>query len=757
MNSPAVRALGSRVPRSTHDHDSRSRLARGIRVAALCCATLSGPVSAVTFAPANGAAGICADTPLSITFDTAPRLGTTGTIKVFRVDGTLVDTINLADPASLRRSVGGAVSDIGLLHMWRYFPVIITGNTASIYPHNPLAYNTAYYVTIDPGVLTDSQGFAGIQDPQAWRFATKASTPPAGSNRLTVAADGSGDFCTVQAAIDFVPADNAQPVDIDVKRGTYTELIYVAPSKPFITVRGEDRDQTIIQYTNNDTLNVLPYTQTSDPNNQCINRRIPGTPDLWNCWRASFGVEATDFTLENVTLRNTTAVGGSQAEAFRGNSDRTVLNRVILRSFQDTIRLQGTGFVTNSYIEGDTDFTWGTGAVFYQQSELRALRSAVYSMIRNDNTSHGNVYLDNRLTRAPTLGAQMAYLSRIETMRFPLSEAVFINNAMDIHIRNVGWQLTPAACPAQPQIHFYEYRSTDLAGNPINTSQRLACSHQMTDAEAAQYSDPAFILKGWVPNTINATPAGQFVGPTPTPVAGGTAVKVNWSAPTDHAPTDRVGMYPAGAPDSGPLATQSNPGSTLGTMNFVLPTVPGRYEFRYFAANTADPVAVSNLVAVNGPVLGAAPNASVVRGNIYARPGSFTQIGASSTWQASVDYGDGSGARPLPLTGMTFALSHTYFDVGVYTVSVSVTDDTGATGRSTERVTVVYPASGTFADVNADGVVNCQDLTVARGVMGKRTGEPGFLPTADIDNNGVIDVRDVSAAARILPRGTVCP
>jgi hypothetical protein len=299
------------------------------------------------------------------------------------------------------------VSDTGLLHTWRYFPVIISGNTASIYLHNQLAYGTTYYVTIDPTVLTDSQGFAGIQDPEAWRFTTRTSPPAAGTSQLTVAGDGSGDFCTVQAAIDFVPVNNTQKVDINVKKGVYTELVYVAPAKPFITVRGEDRDQTIVQYTNNDTLNVLPFTNTSDPNNQCINRRIPGTPDLWNCWRASFGVEANDFTLENITLHNTTPTGGSQAEAFRGNADRTTLNRVILQSFQDTTRVQGTVFVTNSYIEGDVDFTWGVGAVFFQQSQIHALRTGFYSMVRND-TNHGNVYINNRLTRAPTLGANTA-------------------------------------------------------------------------------------------------------------------------------------------------------------------------------------------------------------------------------------------------------------------------------------------------------------------------------------------------------------
>ena len=615
----------------------------------------------ITLAPSGGASQVCTDTPLAIDFSAAPKLGTAGTIKVFRADGALVDTIDLADPASSRRTVGNAVSDTGLLHLWKYTPVIITGTTATIYLHKQLDYGSTYYVTIDNGVLTDDQGFAGIPASQAWRFSTKTAAPSIGASRIAVAADGSGDFCTVQGAIDFVPDNNSQRVDINVKAGTYTELVYVVPSKPFITVRGEDRDRTIVQYTNNDTLNVLPFTNTSDPNNQCINRRIPGVPDLWNCWRASFGVEADDFTLENITLRNTTPAGGSQAEAFRGNALRTTLTRVILKSVQDTTRVQGTVFVTNSYIEGDVDFTWGVGAVFFQQSQLHALRSGYYSMVRND-TNHGNVYLNNRLTRAPTLGANTVYLSRIETARFPQSEAIFINNVMDVHVRPVGFQLTPAACPNPFSIKFWEYKSVDPTGALIDTSQRLApCSHQMTDAEAVTWSDPAFILNGWVPTTINATPAGQLVGPTPTASVGGTTVVVNWSAPSGRAPGDWIGIYPAGAADQGFLSRQVVPNATIGTLGFALPRVPGRYEFRYFAGSGFVKVATSNVLAVSA-----------------------------------------------------------------------------------------------LGDANGDGVVSCADLTAVAAVVGKRTGQPGFAPTYDLDLNGVIDIRDIAAISRLLPAGMHC-
>ena len=143
---------------------------------------------------------------------------------------------------------------------------------------------------------------------------------------------------------------NARPVTITVRPGTYNEINYVPSNKPFITVRGEDRDNTIIQYANNANVNG-------------------GNS------RAMFGVDAPDFTLENITLWNTTPRGGSQAEAFRGNNSRILLNRVNLKSFQDTLLLQGQAMVANSYIEGDVDFMWGVGAVYFINSELKAVSS----------------------------------------------------------------------------------------------------------------------------------------------------------------------------------------------------------------------------------------------------------------------------------------------------------------------------------------------------------------------------------------------
>ncbi len=447
-------------------------------------------ISAVSFAPADGARGLCIDTPLSVTFNETPHLGTSGTIGIHRADGTLADQIDLADPNSFKRFIGGAASG-GVPYAFNYYPVTITGNTATIYPHQVLDYGQTYYVTMDPGVITDDNGnpFPGFTDAHTWRFSTKAAGPQEGATRLTVAADGSGDFCTVQAAIDFVPVNNTQRVVINVRPGVYNEIVYVRSSKPFITVDGGDRDQTAIQY----------------PNNNNFNGAVSGN------FRTMFGVDAPDFILANITLHNTTPHGGSQAEAFRGNNQRILLNHVNLISFQDTLLLQGKGFVNDSYIEGDVDFMWGVGTVFFQNCELKAVTSnGYYTQIRNGQGANGDVFVNCRLTRADD-SITGSYLARIDPTVFPYSQVVYINTAMGPHIRPVGWLLNNAT--EAPDVQFWEYHSTDLDGAPLDVSQRAPFSRQLSDAEAAQWSDPAFVLGGWVPdltpptfNNLTATP-----------------------------------------------------------------------------------------------------------------------------------------------------------------------------------------------------------------------------------------------------------
>jgi hypothetical protein len=104
------------------------------------------------------------------------------------------------------------------------------------------------------------------------------------------------------------------------------------------------------------------------------------------------------------------------------------------------------------------------------------------------------------------------------------------------------------------------------------------------------------------------------------------------------------------------------------------------------------------------PAVSANPTAQVPEGTLFAGSGSFTDPDSTS-WTATVDYGDGSGTHPLALSGRSFTLGHTYADEGTYAVTVTVTDDGGASGRASmsSRVVDVAPVVQAIPAANLAG------------------------------------------------------
>ncbi|MBI5770924.1 MAG: immunoglobulin domain-containing protein [Verrucomicrobia bacterium] len=441
-------------------------------------------------APATNASAANTDVPLSLTFDRAPVAGRTGRIRIFKAsDDTVVDTLDLG--ASLQQRTVGTNATL-----YNFLPVAITGNTATFYMRATLAYGTTYYAQIEPSAILDSTGasFTGISDKTTWRFTTKAAST-AREAAITVAADGSADFNTVQGAIDSVPAGNTSRVVITVKKGTYNEIVYLGATRPFVTIRGEDRAQTIVGYANNNNLNGTTAT------------------------RAAFSIAANDTILESITIRNPTPQGGSQAEAVFTGALRVMLNRVNLLSRQDTLLTNtGTAFITDSYIEGNVDFMWGTAAAYYQRCELKALDVGTgtvgfYTQIRNGATGFGAVYVDCKLTAADGVAGRVQYfLGRIDpgAANFPYSQNIYLNCAMGPHIDPAGWRLDNATTSST--IQYWEYKSTDLSGASLDITRRHVSSRQLGDAEAALWRNPAFVLSGWNPSVaaaIESSPASQ--------------------------------------------------------------------------------------------------------------------------------------------------------------------------------------------------------------------------------------------------------
>jgi pectin methylesterase-like acyl-CoA thioesterase/lysophospholipase L1-like esterase len=414
--------------------------------------------------------GVCADAPLCLTFDQRPVRGAAGKIEVCKAaDGKAVASVDLGDDKPADR-FGSGESPL------RYEPVHISGKTASVrLPAGKLGYGESYFVRVSPGAFKDAEGhdFAGVSE--GWQFRTRPA-PPANRGRLIVAADGSGDFCTVQGAVDQIQPGRRQPAFIFIRKGRYDELVRIGRERTQIHLLGEERTGTVIAAANNEKLN-------------------PG----W-IQRSVLGVEGDGFALENLTVQNTTPYKGSQAEAVFIKAERCALRNARLLSFQDTLNLSGRVYVADSLIEGDVDYVWGYGTAYFERCELRSMHDGYCVQARNPAGKSGYVFFDCKLTAEPDV--KKTWLARIETNRFPASHVAFIGCKRGAHILPAGWQVTG---PSSPALRFEEYQSANLDGAPLDVSQRDASGKQLTAAQAAAESDAAKVLAGndgWNPKSI---------------------------------------------------------------------------------------------------------------------------------------------------------------------------------------------------------------------------------------------------------------
>src|SRR5688572_2405468 len=66
--------------------------------------------------------------------------------------------------------------------------------------------------------------------------------------KLVVAQDGSGDYITIQSAVDAIPAFPQNRIEIHIKNGTYKEKIVVPSWKTKVSFIGEDREKTVLDW-----------------------------------------------------------------------------------------------------------------------------------------------------------------------------------------------------------------------------------------------------------------------------------------------------------------------------------------------------------------------------------------------------------------------------------------------------------------------------------------------------------------------------
>jgi pectinesterase len=292
---------------------------------------------------------------------------------------------------------------------------------------------------------------------------------------FTVAADGSADFKTVQAAVDAAPPIG---VSISIRPGLYREKLVI--NKAHIQLRGTGTKASDV---------VLSYDDSAGT--------VGGTTKS-----ASVTVSGDDFYAENLTVENTFSrtrplkQEGSQAVALKITGDRSVLRNVRFLGFQDTLYPTGAGsrqYFVDCYIEGNVDFIFGNAKAFFENCEIHSLaHQVVYitaqSKLHEDEQS-GYVFDHCRLTADPD--AKIVYLGRPWRA---YATVVFINTKMDTPIAPEGWhEWEHDGKPSLPTVFYAEYKSSGPGANPARK--------QLSDAEAKRFALTAF-FDGWNPAEV---------------------------------------------------------------------------------------------------------------------------------------------------------------------------------------------------------------------------------------------------------------
>jgi pectin methylesterase-like acyl-CoA thioesterase len=462
-------------------------------------------MAVAALAPTNGATGICYDTPLYLTFSATPTLKNAGTIKIFNVTNSVtpVDTIDLSLNITNNATYAKNVQPYLVAgETFSNFPVIISGNQAAIYPHHGvMTSNQVYYVTLDNGTFADAAGanFAGITATNIWKFSTKVGGA-ANPTNILVSADGTGDFVTVQGAVDSVPANNTTPTLISINNGNYVEIVDIK-SKNNLTLRGQSRNGTLIGYANNNWVTAGTH------------------------FRMSTKINANDIAFDNLTLTNRTPAGGSQAEAvmLESRALRFIFNNCTMASFQDTFLANGGGqsqaYFNNSVVIGQFDYVWGGGVVFFTNCEMRTVfgtGGCNLTASRTDTnavgpwtnpktgltSSNGFSFVNCRLTRDTSSISQITLADSNGTTN---GVSAWINCILTLAYTNgVNLSVTNNQM-------LWEYGNTNLAGDPVPLGLTVLTT---SDARYIAASSAVNWLYGWSPQlapNILTNPVSQTV------------------------------------------------------------------------------------------------------------------------------------------------------------------------------------------------------------------------------------------------------
>jgi pectinesterase len=285
---------------------------------------------------------------------------------------------------------------------------------------------------------------------------------PKNDYNVVVALDGSGDYTSIQTAINNSPSFPYQRVLITIKNGVYHEKVRIPEWNTKISLIGESKEKTIITYDDY-------YGKINLGRNSTFL-----TPTLL--------VEGNDFKAANLTIQNTAGPVG-QAIALSVVADRVVVSNCIILGNQDTLYTSGEGFkqyFKDCFIEGTVDFIFGSATAVFDNCTIHSKSNAyVTAASTPESSKYGFVFMNCKLTADEK--ATEVYLGRPWRIN---AKTVYLNCEMGKHIRKEGWNNWSKA-DAEKASFYAEYNCSGPGFQPAN---RVAWSHQLKKTEAQGYT-----------------------------------------------------------------------------------------------------------------------------------------------------------------------------------------------------------------------------------------------------------------------------
>ena len=289
---------------------------------------------------------------------------------------------------------------------------------------------------------------------------------------LVVSRDGTGEFRTIDEAIEVCRAFMDYTKVIYVKKGVYKEKLIIPSWLTNITICGEDRDNTIITW--DDHANIKMPVGGLD-SEAAVKGKPMGTFRTY-----TLKVQGSYITLKDITIENNAAKLG-QAVALHTEGDHILVQNCRLLGNQDTV-YTGVGGTRvafyDCYIEGTTDFIFGPSIAWFQNCEIHSkANSYITAASTPAGQKYGYVFYKCRLTADKDV--DKVYLGRPWR---PFAATIFMDCELGKHIRPEGWH----NCNNAKNEETARYAEYGNKGEGASTKNRVKWSKQLSKKEAAK-------------------------------------------------------------------------------------------------------------------------------------------------------------------------------------------------------------------------------------------------------------------------------